>query len=132
MSHFAEIDQDGIVKRVIVAEQDFIDSGVVGDPKNWVQTSYNTHEGVHKLGGEPLRMNYAGIGYTYDKNLDAFIPPKPFDSWILNEEKCIYQAPKPLPIVSDVVNQIPVWNEKNLDYEIKMLDQLRAQSEATI
>mgnify|MGYP001594010785 CR=1 FL=1 len=84
MAHFAEIDEKGIVKRVIVAEQDFIDSGKVGDPKNWIQTSYDTHNGVHLLGGTPLRKNYAGIGYTYDKVRDAFIPP-PQKNWNLND-----------------------------------------------
>jgi hypothetical protein len=71
MSHFAEIDDDGIVLRAIVAEQDFIDSGLVGDSSNWIQTSYNTHGGVHygqdgePDGGTQLRKNYAGTGYTY-------------------------------------------------------------------
>ena len=84
MAHFAEV-INGIVKRVIVAEQDFIDSGAVGNPSNWKQTSYNTHGGIHKLGGTPLRKNYAGINYTYDEQRDAFIPPKPYPSWNLNE-----------------------------------------------
>ena len=96
MAHFAEI-ENGIVKRVIVAEQDFIDSGAVGDPKNWIQTSYNTGGGVHKLGGEPLRYNFAGIGFTYDKDKDAFIPPKPYESWILDEKTCQYNPPKVRP-----------------------------------
>ena len=91
MSHFAEV-ENGIVKRVIVAEQDFIDSGAVGDPKNWVETSYNTQAGVHKLGGTPLRKNYAGIGYTYGKDLDAFIPPKPQDfETVLNEDTGLWE-----------------------------------------
>ncbi len=97
MAHFAEIDQAGVVRRVIVAEQDFIDSGAVGDPANWVQTSYNTIAGEHKLGGEPLRKNYAGVGYTYNEVLDAFVPPKPFGSWVLNEEKCVWDSPTPNP-----------------------------------
>lgn len=97
MTHFAEIDENGIVKRVIVAEQDFIDSGKVGNPKNWIQTSYNTSQGTHRLGGTPLRKNYAGIGFKYDIELDAFIPPKPFESWVFNEEKCIYVPPKAMP-----------------------------------
>lgn len=98
MSHFAEVDENGIVLRVIVAEQDFIDTGHVGDPKRWIQTSYNTREGVHDSGGVPLRKNYAGRGYTYDQTRDAFIPPKPeFPSWSLDEQKCVYIAPKPMP-----------------------------------
>lgn len=97
MTHFAEIDENGVVLRVIVAEQDFIDSGKVGDPSRWVQTSYDTSGGVHKDGGTPLRKNYAGIGYTYDATLDAFIPPKPYASFVLNEEKGIYEAPVSMP-----------------------------------
>lgn len=61
------------------------------------QTSYNTHGGVHKLGGTPLRKNYAGIGYTYDAGRDAFIPPKPYASWVLNEDTCLWNAPVPYP-----------------------------------
>lgn len=98
MSHFAEIDIDGNVLRVIVAEQDFIDSGVVGDPSKWVRTSYNTKGGVHNKGDTPLRKNYAGIGYKYDKSLDAFIPPAPEvkddEKLVLNEEKALWEVVK--------------------------------------
>ena len=92
--HFAQV-EDGIVTRVIVAEQDVIDSGIFG--QGWVQTSYNTHGGVHANGNTPLRKNYAGIGYTYDSQRDAFIPPQPFPSWLLNEETCLWSAPIPMP-----------------------------------
>jgi hypothetical protein len=61
------------------------------------QTSYNTHGGVHSLGGTPLRKNYAGIGYTYDAGRDAFIPPKPYASWVLNETNCLWDAPVAYP-----------------------------------
>jgi hypothetical protein len=74
MSHFAKI-ENGIVTQVIVAEQDVINSGLFGAPHTWVQTSYNTHNGVHALGGTPLRKNFAGIGYTYDSIADEFNPP---------------------------------------------------------
>ena len=97
MSHFAHIDEKNIVTQVIVAEQDFIDSGAVGDPSEWIQTSYNTQAGEHKLGGTPLRKNYAGIGYTYDSERDAFIPPTPYNSWVLNEDSCTWEAPIPMP-----------------------------------
>jgi hypothetical protein len=97
MSHFAEIDDNNMVIRVIVAEIDFINSGVVGDPSRWIQTSYNTFKGKHLLGGEPLRKNFAGIGFYYDKQRDAFIPPKPYDSWIFNEDECSWNAPTPCP-----------------------------------
>lgn len=97
MSHFAQIDENNIVVRVIVAEQDFIDSGLVGDPSKWIQTSYNTVEGTHLMGKEPLRKNYAGTGYQYDPIRDAFIPPKLYPSWILDEDKCVFVPPFPPP-----------------------------------
>ena len=87
MSHFAEINSDGIVQRVIVAEQYFINSGAVGDSFNWVQTSYNNN----------FRKNYAGIGYSYDKSKDAFIPPQPYASWTLDEDTCQWEAPTVMP-----------------------------------
>jgi|TARA_B110000438_G_scaffold279604_1_gene304161 hypothetical protein len=87
MSHFAEINSDSIVQRVIVAEQDFINSGAVGDSFNWVQTSYNGN----------FRKNYAGSGYTYDKTRDAFIAPQPYPSWTLVEATCQWEAPTAYP-----------------------------------
>ena len=89
MGHFAKV-IDGVVANVIVAEQDFIDT--LPDKDSWVQTSYNTQGGVHLLGGTPLRMNYAGIGYTYDPVRDAFIPPRPEGEWVLNEETCQWES----------------------------------------
>ena len=97
MAHFAKID-NGIVVQVIVAEQDIIDSGIFGEPSDWVQTSYNTYGGVHLLGGIPLRKNYAGIGDTYDITRDAFIPQQPFPSWILVEDTCQWEAPTTYPM----------------------------------
>lgn len=96
MAHFAKV-QDGIVTQVIVAEPEFFDTFVDSSPGEWVQTSYNTYGGVHSNGGTPLRKNYAGIGFTYDKERDAFIPPKPFPSWVLNEDTCLWGAPVPYP-----------------------------------
>ena len=107
MSHFALIDDNNIVLQVIVAEQEFIDSGVLGDPSKWIQTSYNTNGGVHSLGGTPLRKNYAAIGYTYDVERDAFIPLKPYDSWTLNEETCLWESPVPYPNDGNVY----IWEE---------------------
>ena len=95
MSHFAKV-EDGVVTEIIVAEQDVIDSGLFGNATSWVQTSYNTHGGKHPE-GRPLRKNYAGIGHIYDKQRDAFYAPKPFYSWILNEETCQWEAPIPMP-----------------------------------
>lgn len=94
MSHFARVNAQGIVEQVIVAEQNYIDTLV--DASSWVQTSFNTHGGQHPE-GRPLRKNFAGIGYTYDVQRDAFIPPKPFASWVLNEDTCLWNAPVPKP-----------------------------------
>lgn len=89
MSHFAQV-INGIVEQVIVAEQDFIDSGAVGDPSQWIQTSYNTIGGVHILGGTPMRKNYAGIGMIYDSVRDAFYAPKPEGEYTLDENSCVW------------------------------------------
>jgi len=96
MSHFAKV-ENGVVTQVIVIEQDVLATGHWGDPALWVQTSYNTQGGQHPE-GRPLRKNYAGIGYTYDSGRDAFIPPKPFASWLLNESTCLWDAPTPMPV----------------------------------
>lgn len=93
MSHFAKV-ENGIVTQVIVAEQDVIDSGLFGS--GWVQTSYNTRGGQHPE-GNPLRKNYAGIGYTYDSTRDAFIPQQPYASWLLDETTCLWSAPTQMP-----------------------------------
>lgn len=95
MSHFAKV-VNGIVTQVIVAEPEFFDTFVDTSPGEWIQTSYNTHAGQHPE-GRPLRKNYAGIGYTYDPVRDAFIPPKPSDSWVLNEETCQWEDPDGQP-----------------------------------
>lgn len=113
MSHFAKINSENIVEEVIVIEQEILDTGHWGDPKNWIQTSYNTKGGVHLLGGTPLRKNYAGIGYTYDKIRDAFIPPKQFESWVLNEETCLWEAPTPKPIQE---GKDFVWDEQTTSW----------------
>jgi len=96
MSHFAKV-VDGIVTQVIVAEPEFFQTFVDSSPGEWIQTSYNTHGGQHRNGGTPLRKNYAGIGYSYDRTKDAFIPPKPFASWVLNDDTCLWSAPTPMP-----------------------------------
>ena len=106
MAHFAQV-ENGIVMQVIVADQDVIESGAFGS--GWVQTSYNTHGGQHPE-GRPLRKNYAGVGYTYDEQLDAFIPPQPFNSWLLNKETCLWNAPTPMP----TDNKRYSWDESTL------------------
>lgn len=94
MGYFAKV-IDGKVVTVIAADQDVIDS--YNEPGLWIQTSYNTHKGVHVNGGTPLRKNYASVGFTYDAERDAFIPPKPFETWVLNEDTCVWDAPVPYP-----------------------------------
>ena len=116
MAHFARI-ENNIVQEVIVAEQDFINSGAVGDPTTWIQTSYNTHRGVHTQGGTPLRKNYAGVGFTYDLERDAFIPQQPYPSWILNEDTCFWEAPVERPI-----GMHWIWNEDNLTWDLVIVD----------
>jgi hypothetical protein len=105
MAHFAKVN-NGIVEQVIVAESEFFDTFVDSSPGQWIQTSYNTRGGVHYNPdtNEPsadqskaLRKNYAGIGYSYDAQRDAFIPPKPYASWLLDEQTCLWQAPVPYP-----------------------------------
>jgi hypothetical protein len=111
MAHFAKI-ENGIVTQVIVAEQEFINSGLVGD--GWVQTSYNTYGGQHPE-GRPLRKNYAGIGYTYDSQRDAFIPPQPFLSWAFNEDTCQWTAPAAYP----TDNKKYTWDESTISWVAK-------------
>ena len=83
----------------------------------WIQTSYNTRGGVHSSGGTPLRKNYAGIGYTYDSGRDAFIPPKPFASWVLDEGTCLWNAPVPYPTDGKMYN----WNEATTSWVVVSL-----------
>jgi hypothetical protein len=85
----------------------------------WKQTSYNTFAGVHKLGGTPFRKNYAGIGYTYDEDRDAFIPPKPFNSWILNENTCIWEPPILMPTEKLEENTYYIWDEETISWKKK-------------
>ena len=109
MAHYAKVN-NGIVEKVIVAEASYFDTFVDDSPGEWIQTSYNTHAGVHYEPSDnsdltkpssdqskALRKNYAGIGYTYDKDRDAFIPPKPEESWTLNETTCQWDCPLPYP-----------------------------------
>lgn len=96
MSHFAKVN-NGIVEQVIVAEPDFFTTFVDSSPGTWIQTSYNTIGGQHTQGKEPLRGNYAGIGYIYDAKNDVFYAPQPFPSWILNNTNWTWEAPIPMP-----------------------------------
>ena len=113
MAHFAKI-EDGIVVQVNVVDEEYFNANTeTRYTGQWVQTSYNTHGGVHTLGGTPLRKNYAGIGYTYDEERDAFIPPKPYTKWILNEDTCQWQSPLPYP--EDDKDYI--WNDNKGEWE---------------
>ena len=118
MAHYAFLNENNIVTEVIVGK----DEGETGI--DWEQhygefrgqtckrTSYNTSGGVHTLGSAPLRKNYAGIGYTYDSIRDAFIPPKPFNSWVLNEDSCLWEAPTPMPNDGKIYN----WDEETTSW----------------
>ena len=112
MSHFAKV-VDGIVVKVIVAESDFFDTFIDDSAGEWIQTSYNTVGGQHPE-NRPLRKNYAGIGYTYDKDKDAFIPPQPYQSWILNESTCLWES----PVVYPNDGQVYKWNEEATSWEL--------------
>ena len=96
MAHYAKVQNEKVIN-VISASAEFFEKFIDDSPGEWIQTSYNTKGGVHTLGGTPLRKNYAGIGYTYDRQRDAFIPPKPFESWVLNEDTCLWEAPVSYP-----------------------------------
>lgn len=106
MSHFAEIDENNKVIRVLVGDNDAPNEGYDWFVENlggrWIKTSYNGN----------IRKNFAGIGYYFDEQLDAFIPPKPYDSWILNEETCLWESPVPYP-----ADEKPYyWNDRNLSW----------------
>lgn len=111
MSHFAKI-ENGVVTQVIVAEEDFIQTGALGDPASWIQTSYNTRGGVHygqdgqPSGREPLHKNYAGVGYTWDGT--GFAAPQPFASWTLNQDSYLWEAPVAMPTDGKAYS----WNEE--------------------
>ena len=107
MAHFAELDDNNVVLRVVVVGNDCVPSDEHIDGETWCinffkggtwkQTSYNTYGGVHKLGGTPFRKNYAGIGDTYDASRDAFIEPHEFPSWVFNETTCMWNPPTSMP-----------------------------------
>jgi hypothetical protein len=128
MAHFAKIGVGNIVEEVIVVSNDVSTTEKAGEDfinntfntRNvWKQTSYNTRGGVHILDGVPYRKNYAGIGYSFDPQRDAFIPPKPFNSWTLNEDTCRWESPVAMPITELEDNQYYFWNESIINWEIK-------------
>lgn len=116
MAHYAFLDENYIVTEVIVGkdESNFDWERHYGDIRGQLckRTSYNTIGGVHTTGGTPFRKNYAGIGFTYDETRDAFIPPKPFNSWILNETSCCWEAPIAYPNDGNLYS----WNEETTSW----------------
>jgi len=128
MSHFAKLDDSNVVTFVIRARQESDgkeDEFTAQTGQTWKQTSYNTYGGVHYTDGEPsadqtkaLRFNYAGIGFTYDPDRDAFIPPQPFDSWVLDEGTCLWQAPIPHPADGGEY----MWDEATTDW-VEVVDE---------
>jgi hypothetical protein len=124
MAHFAKLGKGNIVEKVVVVSNDVATTEQAGveflqnlykDRVVWKQTSYNTKGGVHLLGGVPLRKNFAGIDYKYDQTRDAFIPPKPnFNSWVLNEESCLWEAPVAYPDDGQPYS----WNEETKQWDL--------------
>ena len=130
MAHFAKLGTGNIIERVEVVSNDIATTeqagvdflnNLYGTNDVWKQTSYNTIAGVHKLGGTPFRKNYAGVGFRYDQVLDAFIPVKPFNSWVLNETTCQWEAPIERPTLTeeqiDNGNEYR-WNEDNQTWDL--------------
>jgi len=125
MSHFAKV-ENGVVTQIIVAEQDFINSGAVGQPSDWIQTSYNTRGNVHYgRDGKPdgdvaLRGNYAGIGSIYDTEHDVFYGHSPFPSWILNHSTWTWEAPVPYPVDRGTQEDPKgyIWNEETQAWDL--------------
>jgi len=133
MASFAKLNSNNIVERVesvvneVLKDSNGVEQEAIGiqflktlynEPNAiWKQTSYNTNAGVHSLGGTPFRKNHAGIGYQYDQIRDAFIPQKPFNSWILNEQTCLWEAPVAYPIDGQIYN----WNEETLSWDLLSL-----------
>ena len=124
MAHFAKV-INGIVDRVIVAEQDFFDTFVATSAGEWIQTSYNTLGNIHygqdglPDGGTPLRGNYAGIGYIYDRENDVFYAPQPYPSWILNKNTWLWDAPVAFP--AELLHKPYAWDESTQSWVLREL-----------
>ena len=119
MSHFAEINSENIVQRVLTVDEELINSGKFGEVSNWIQTSYNTRGGVHYApdsdtpdDGVALRKNYAGKGHIYDEDKDAFYCPQPYPSWTLDDDTCWWNAPVDYPDDGKMYN----WDENNTQW----------------
>jgi hypothetical protein len=130
MAHFCKLGVGNIVERVETISNDIATTEQAGveflqnlynDRAVWKQTSYNTRGGVHKLNGTPFRKNYGGIGFKYDQTRDAFIPPKDYNSWVLNETTCLWEAPIPMPTLTQeqIDNDVSYkWNETNQTWDL--------------
>lgn len=123
MAHFAKLNENNLVIFVTVGRDE--DDGKEDElcartGQTYKQTSYNTHGGVHALGGTPFRKNYAGIGYTYDAGRDAFIPPKPYNSWVLDENTCLWNSPiaYPTDIGTEESPKRYTWNEETIGWDL--------------
>ena len=123
MAHFAKLDSNNVVTEVVVVHNDVATSesaggdflnNLYGTNDTWKQTSYNTKKGQHTKGGTPFRKNFAGKGYTYDASRDAFIPPKPYNSWTLNETPCLWEAPVAKPGGDNIYE----WNEDTTSWDL--------------
>ena len=123
MAHFAKLDSNNVVTEVVVVHNDVATSesaggdflnNLYGTNDTWKQTSYNTKKGKHTKGGTPFRKNFAGKGYTYDASRDAFIPPKPYNSWTLNETTCLWEAPVAKPGGDNIYE----WNEDTTSWDL--------------
>ena len=132
MAHFAKIigTNNTVVQVLAVGNDMLIKDGVENEQQGveflnnlyknkytYIQTSYNTHRGQHSLGGTPLRKNYAGVGYTYDKGRDAFIPPKPYPSWLLDEDTCLWNPPVPMPDDANYPDKKYIWDEDTTSWK---------------
>jgi hypothetical protein len=115
MAHFALIDENNVVQQVIVADQEFINSGAVGDPASWIQTSYNTRSSRHELGGVPLRKNFASIGYIYHPAQDFFSPPAPGEGFTLDLETAQWVCNVSAPDTKGIDTQY-VWDQETQTY----------------
>lgn len=113
MAHFAKVDRDKVIK-VIVAESEFFDTFIDTEPGEWIQTSYNTKGNQHLNGGTPLRGNFAGIGYTYDREHDVFYAPQPYPSWTLNQTTWLWEAPTARPQDDKMYG----WNESTQSWDV--------------
>src|SRR6056300_1561423 len=126
MAHFAQLNSKNIVERVLtVNDNDALteSEGIIflqslyGPNEDWIQTSYNTYGGVHKLGGTPLRKNFAGVGYIYDSTRDAFYAPQPYPSWTLNDDTCLWECPVAYP--DDDMTNLYNWNEETQAWDLQ-------------